>query len=460
MGARGAGSIVVVDDQGEPLGIVTDRDLRSKVVARALTSSAPVSAVMSAPLVSVPPDTPAFEALLEMTRRNIHHLGVVEAGRLLGVVSSHDMAFAERAHPLALARAIEGQGSLDGLAATASRLTEVVRWLVAGGSSASEAGRLIAELNDRLVARAAELVERALEAEGHGRPPVTYSWLAAGSEARREQTLRTDQDNGLVYADAAPDAAAAAGAYFGRFASRLGAALIGLGFPECRGGFMASNPHWCQPAAVWRARFTSWMETPQPAALLAASVFFDLRPVAGDPEPGRALWQWICERAPSRTLFLRYLAREAVLREPGLALPRAAQGGTLGPVPRPARPEEPRDLPRHAGCAGVRAVARSRRHSHARSPRRSRGAGSARRARRRRPAGRVRNGGASEARAPAPLHRRRRAALTTSSIRAGSGAAISCCSRMRSGPSSGSAGSSKTASRRTPWYEPIPVTAR
>ena len=121
-----------------------------------------------------------------------------------------------------------------------------------------------------------------------------------------------------MYADAAPDVAAAAGEYFGRFASRMGAALVGIGFPECKGGFMASNPRWCQPAAVWRERFTSWMETPQPEALLAASVFFDLRPVAGDPEPGRALWQWICERAPSRTLFLRYMAREAVLRETGL----------------------------------------------------------------------------------------------------------------------------------------------
>jgi CBS domain-containing protein len=196
----------------------------------------------------------------------------------------------------------------------------VVRWLVAGGSSASEVGRLIAELNDRVVARAAELVERALEAEGHGRPPVPYSWLAAGSEARREQTLRTDQDNGLVYADAAPEMAATAAQYFGRLAARMGAALAALGFPECKGGFMASNPLWCQPETVWRERFASWMENPHPESLVAASVFFDLRPVAGDTATGRALWKWVCSRAPSRTLFLRHLAREALLREPGLGL--------------------------------------------------------------------------------------------------------------------------------------------
>jgi CBS domain-containing protein len=329
MSARGAGSIVVVDERGEPLGIVTDRDLRSKVVARALPSAAPVSAVMSSPLVSVPADTPAFEALLEMTRRSIHHLGVVEGGRLVAVVSSHDMVLAEGAHPLALARAIEGEGSLDGLAAAASRLTGVVRWLVTGGSRASDVGRLIAELNDRLVARALALTERVLEAEGHGRPPVPYSWLVAGSEGRREQTLKTDQDNGLVYAD--PSAEDEAASYFALLAERMGAALVRLGFPECPGGFMASNPRWCKPARVWREYFSSWMESPQPEPIVDASLFFDLRPVGGDDEPGRALWSWVCERAPGSTLFLRYLARDAVLRSSALAWFGRLRVGRSGP---------------------------------------------------------------------------------------------------------------------------------
>ncbi len=147
MSARAVGSIVVVGDRAEPLGIVTDRDLRNRVVARGASTEQPVARIMSAPLVSVLADTPAFEALLEMTRQSIHHLGVVDVGRL------------------------------------------------------------VAEINDRLVARALVLLERALEAEGHGRPPVAYSWLVAGSEGRREQTLKTDQDNALIYADSPKDGA-------------------------------------------------------------------------------------------------------------------------------------------------------------------------------------------------------------------------------------------------------------
>ena len=116
MSARAAGSIVVVGERGEPLGIVTDRDLRNRVIAPGASADLPVAQIMSAPLVVTPIDTPAFEALFEMTRRSIHHLGVVEAGRLVAVVSSHDMVIADGAHPLALVRAIEAEESLEGLA--------------------------------------------------------------------------------------------------------------------------------------------------------------------------------------------------------------------------------------------------------------------------------------------------------------------------------------------------------
>ena len=320
MSARGAGSIVVVGRDGSPLGIMTDRDIRSRVVAQGIPATAEVSQAMSSPLLSVPAETPAIEALLEMTRLGVHHLGILEAGRLIAVVSSHDMVLAEGAHPLALARGIDAEASLDGLAASASRFTEVVRWLVAGGSSASVVGRLITELNDRLVRRALELVLDGLEAQGHGRPPLPFAWLAAGSEGRREQTLRTDQDNGLVYADPPPALRATAADYFARVAGSMGKALTRLGFPPCQGGFMASNPPWCQPDSAWRGYFTGWMEAQEPQQVLQASVFFDLRPVAGAESVGRALWEWVCERAPSQRLFLGYMAKAALERQVPLGL--------------------------------------------------------------------------------------------------------------------------------------------
>jgi CBS domain-containing protein len=164
------------------------------------------------------------------------------------------------------------------------------------------------------------LTEAALEHAGHGWAPTAYTWLAAGSEGRREQTLKTDQDNGLVYADPPAELAERAATYFGHLAGRTGAALERLGFPPCPGGFMASNPEWRQPASTWREKFRGWMETPYPERVLAASLYFDLRPVAGDAAPGRDLWEWVCEQAPAHTLFHRYMAQAAVDRHPPIGL--------------------------------------------------------------------------------------------------------------------------------------------
>ena len=264
MTSHGVDAVVVLAHEGGAIGIVTDRDLRAKVIAGGLSPTTPAAHVMSAPLLSIDATRRAFDALLEMTRQGIHHLGVVAGGRLTGMVSSHDLMLLQGAHPVGLMREIEAQGTLEGLRTLAPRVHAVVKWLATHGASAHDIGRIVAELNDRLVHRALSVLLAALAAEGH-EPPLPYTWLAAGSEGRREQTLKTDQDNGLVYQDPPPDLAAPAAAFFNRLASDMTRALVSLGFPACEGGFMASNPHWCQPESVWRDYFGSWMETPLPA---------------------------------------------------------------------------------------------------------------------------------------------------------------------------------------------------
>ena len=320
MSRRGVGSVVVVDGAGAPIGIVTDRDLRNRVIAAALPVATPVRAIMSAPLRVIEANGLALEALLEMTRHGIHHLGVVEGGRLLGMMSSHDLLGLQAAHPVGLAGEVERAATLDELAAPVARMVEVIRGLADGGAGAVEIGRVVAELNDRIVRRALGLVESELATGPAGRPPVTSSWLVAGSEGRREQTIKTDQDNGLVYADPSPADAVACEAYFRRLGEQMAEALSRLGFPPCPGGFMASNPRWCRPLSGWRDEVDAWMAAPEPKRLLVASVFCDMRPVAGDEGPGRALWDFIRERAPASPLFLRFMALTALERAPALDL--------------------------------------------------------------------------------------------------------------------------------------------
>jgi CBS domain-containing protein len=143
---------------------------------------------------------------------------------------------------------------------------------------------------------------------------VPWCWLAFGSEARREQTLRTDQDNGLVYADVAPDEPDVVAAYFTRLARDAIAALVTIGFPPCPGGVMASNPRWCRSASAWAESFRTWIDHPSPAEVLEACIFFDLRPLAGDAAQAEPLRGIIRGGAPKSRVFLGLLARDVVNR--------------------------------------------------------------------------------------------------------------------------------------------------
>jgi CBS domain-containing protein len=160
--------------------------------------------------------------------------------------------------------------------------------------------------------------------------------MVFGSEARREQTLRTDQDNGLVYADPALDQATPAQRYFAALADEAIGGLLAAGFPPCPGGAMASNPHWCQPLATWIGYFREWLARPTPEHVLAASMYFDLRTVAGASELGDTLAALVRHEAPRQRRFLTTMAADVVDRPVplrllgGVRLPRfGPQRGTL-----------------------------------------------------------------------------------------------------------------------------------
>jgi CBS domain-containing protein len=320
MAGEKVGSIVVVDGAGAPTGIVTLRDVRTRVLAAGRPTDTPVSEVMSTPLVTVPAGGPAFDALLAMARGDFHHVGVLDGGRLVGVLGRDDLPSPASGDALGIARAIEEAPSMEALAATGPMQLGLVQGLVAEGAGPAETGAVVAELNDRLVRRVAALAAARLVADGLGPPPVRWSFVAGGSEGRREQTLRTDQDSGLVYEDPPGRVADEAARFFGRLASVMGEGLARAGVPRCDGGYMAENPRWCQPLSVWRRRVAGWLAEPSPERLLEASVYFDIRPVAGDESPARDLMAWACEEASRHTVFLRHLAHSAAERRPPLGL--------------------------------------------------------------------------------------------------------------------------------------------
>ena len=321
MTGYGADAVVVIGAAGQPEGILTDRDLRERVLAAGRAPSEPVGSVMTSPLVTISPEASLLEAVLDMTRLGIHHLAVMEAGQLLGVVSGHDLLHLHAAAPVQLARMIRSARSLAELAPVLPALVETIRRLFEQGLPGSDIGRIVAEINDHLVRQVLGQAEEALRESGAGAPPVAYCWLALGSEGRREQTIRTDQDNALVYEDPPAGLRERVQRHVRALAQRVIAALGELGHPPCPAGFMASNVRWCQPLTAWRSYIGAWIGDPlADDHLLLASTCLDFRPVAGSDGLARALRDEVRTQTRAWRSYPRHLAKVAVSHGPPLGL--------------------------------------------------------------------------------------------------------------------------------------------
>ncbi len=272
-----ASSLFIAGADRRAIGIVTDADFAQKVIARGASAELPVGQIMSAPVIAVESGDRIFQALLAMLCHNIHHILVTEEGIPSGVLTSHDLMLLQGKSPLSLARHLEQQQTIDDLAAAQKRIGDLLPLLMREGARASHITRVVAELNDRLMTKILELAEAKL-----GPPPVPYCWVVLGSEGRREQTFKTDQDNAIIYADLAEDKLPAAREYFTELAVFAQAALEKCGYPACTGGYMASNPRWRQPLAIWQECFSAWIKEGELHSTEDALIFFDIRPVAGD----------------------------------------------------------------------------------------------------------------------------------------------------------------------------------
>ncbi|MBU1417656.1 MAG: CBS domain-containing protein [Proteobacteria bacterium] len=304
------GSLLVHDpsDEDNVLGIITDHDFRGKVVAAGLDYHLPVAEIMSGPVESVLSQSLCFDVLLKMMTTGIHHLAVERGGRIIGVVTSHDIMLLQGHSPYYLFKEIKGQQQIRGLYVLAQKIPEVIRGLITEGAKAGNITQMIAILNDHILERMLILLEKQM-----GPPPLSYCWLLMGSEGRREQTFKTDQDNAILYADPKNDEErVAAEIYFKEFADKAINHLVNCGYPLCPGEIMATNPKWCQPLSAWKDCFTTWINAPDPAELLHATIFFDFRSGYGDSSLARELRNHLNKEAQKKDIFLFHLARQCV----------------------------------------------------------------------------------------------------------------------------------------------------
>ncbi|MBA4372130.1 MAG: histidine kinase [Thermodesulfovibrio sp.] len=312
MSRNAVSSLVLLDAGDIPVGIVTDRDLRDKVLATGRNPADSIQTVMSADLITVDAREYCFEALLRMIRYDLHHLLVLGDGKLRGVVTNHDLMILQGTSPISLAREIESQQTIDGLVLTAKKINSVIGLLMKEGARAGNITRIISELNDRLQRKILEITERSL-----GDPPVAYCWIIFGSEGRKEQTFKTDQDNAIIYANpSVEEDEPGIAEYFKEFASAVRDGLVRCGFPVCPADYMASNPQWCQPVRAWKKYFSTWIYTPTPDAVLKSLIFFDFRPLHGDFSLAGEVRESLNGILEGQMIFLGYMANTIIKNTP------------------------------------------------------------------------------------------------------------------------------------------------
>ena len=307
----GATCLAVVGPDGRALGIVTDRDFTTRVAAQSLSLDLPITRIMSSPVIAVESTARLFQALLAMISHDIQHVLVTEEGLPKAVLSSHDLMLLQGKSPLTVSRHLEQQKSIEGLSDAQKRIAELLPLLLREGAKASHITRVVAEINDRLVARILRFAQAQL-----GPPPVPYCWVVLGSEGRREQTFKTDQDNALIYAEVTHGEHA--GEYFARFTEFVRSALERCGYPPCPGGNTASNERWRQPLPVWKNYFQIWINDADLHSVEDALIFFDLRPVAGDFSLFEALAAHYRDLLKQGGLFKSVLGRITIDRKPPL----------------------------------------------------------------------------------------------------------------------------------------------
>jgi CBS domain-containing protein len=225
------------------VGIVTEKDFSRKVIARGYPIDNPVADIMSAPLRSISEKALVFEAMMTMMEEDFQHVGVVDGGdNIIGMLSTKDILAYQGQSPLFLLREIQIASGMDKIIEKHDQLAGLVRSLIHNGATARNVTRFITTVSDSILNK---LMSMTLDEMGP--PPVPFVFMIMGSEGRQEQTLKTDQDNAIVYRDPEPAVAEAVGRYFRKFGDIACTLLNQAGYDFCTGDVMAKNPHWCQP---------------------------------------------------------------------------------------------------------------------------------------------------------------------------------------------------------------------
>ena len=271
----------------------------------------PIADIATLAPLSVDIKAPAFDALLLMARHNIHHVPVLDQQRVVGMITATDLTEQHSTSAVYMAGDIYKQTSVEGLQQVAAKIKRLQQNLAAADASAYNTGHIITAITDALTTRLLQLGEAQL-----GPAPIDYVWVAAGSQARSEQTAKSDQDNCMVLDDCYDEAQH--GEYFKALAKFVCDGLDACGYIYCPGEMMAMTPTWRLPRQQWLDLFARWTSQPEPKSLMLTCVWFDWRAIHGNMAMAEDLHREVLQRTQGNSIFLAYMVGNALTHRPPL----------------------------------------------------------------------------------------------------------------------------------------------
>ncbi|MBK6266556.1 cyclic nucleotide-binding domain-containing protein [Marivirga sp. S37H4] len=311
MTAKASNGIVVTNEEGKAVGIVTDTDFRAKVAGGTFSIEDPVSTIMSTNLIAKQLGLPLAEYLISMLKHNIKHLLITKEEEVVGVFSQQTLFSHLQFNPFSILYNIESAENVEKLCFHRNNVDHFLRYYLEQNIKTAVISQLITTINDALIKKAIQFSLAALDEEKYYRPDVPFAWISLGSEGREEQLLRTDQDNALIFGNVNAAQLNYTREYFIQLARRVNGILFQAGFAYCPANMMARNPDWCLSISEWKNRFEGWIHSPEKEALLLSTIFFDYRYIYGEEELVQMLNSFLKNEVQSHKIFLNFLAKNA-----------------------------------------------------------------------------------------------------------------------------------------------------
>jgi len=317
MCSKNIGSILIIENEN-PIGIITDKDLRLKIATGLFSIQDKVTAIMSSPVITSHKEMTTTEAQITMLKHKITHLCITKDGtansELIGVLSEHDIIVLHGSNPSVLVKELKRATNINTLRYIKEKSFNLLKGYIDQKVPLLFILNIISEINDALAIKAIEFSIKEMKAE----PPVKFSWIALGSQGRHEQLLITDQDNALIFENVSEENYSITKSYFMKLAKKINTKLHFIGYEYCPAEMMARNPKWCLSLNDWKNQFNNWITKPTEKAVMMCTIFFDYSFVYGDTTLVQNLSESIFKSIHNYEIFLNFLGKNALKNPPPL----------------------------------------------------------------------------------------------------------------------------------------------